>query len=112
MNGTLYASVDSKGGSNNARDFVGTLGTPPATSLYDSGNGPTQLTGFGTSASGKLTVTPAQANSFITATQQINLSPEQFFFANATTLYVADSAPPRTTRPLRHSAMAACRMDL
>jgi hypothetical protein len=31
FNNTLYVSVDTKGGKNSARSFVGTLGTPPAT---------------------------------------------------------------------------------
>jgi len=98
-NNTLYVSVDSKGGSNSARSFIGTLGSPPATTLYNSNNGPTQLAGFGTSSTGKLTITSG-ANSNgngPNAGDQINLSPENYFFANASTLYVADSGAPKQT---------------
>jgi hypothetical protein len=96
-NNTLYVSADSKGGSNSARSFVGTLGSPPATTLYNSSNGPTQLSGFGTSSTGKLTITSginSNGNTFNAGTA-INLSPENYFFANATTLYVADSGDPK-----------------
>ena len=97
-NGQLYVSTDTKGGSNNARDFVGTLGTAgsPPTSLANNGKGPTQLTGFGTAAAnGKVTITAATTNGINSANQQINLSPESFYFANASTLYVADSGSPK-----------------
>lgn len=50
---TLYVSVDSKEGADN-RDFIGTLGTPPATTVFVPGTqgdgyttGPMQLSGFG-----------------------------------------------------------------
>jgi hypothetical protein len=89
-NNTLYVSTDSKGGSNSARSFVGALGAPPATTLFNANSGPTQLTGFGTSATGKYTTTSLTGNAF-NAGLQINLSPEGYFFANSTTLYVADS---------------------
>ena len=48
-NNTLYVSVDTKQGSNSARDFIGTLGAAgsPPTTLASGGNGPTPLTGFG-----------------------------------------------------------------
>lgn len=94
--GKLDVSVDTKGGSNNARDFIGTLGTDP-TSLYDSGNGPTQLNGYGTAASGKYKVNNANGNGLYTTSTkvQINLSPEAFFYADANTLYVADSGNPK-----------------
>jgi len=96
-NGTLYVSVDSKEGSGSNRSFIGTLGTPPATTLYNNGSGPTQLTGFGTSATGKLTITSGANGdgNGLNAGQAINLSPENYFFANATTLYVADSGDPK-----------------
>jgi hypothetical protein len=98
-NNTLYVSADTKEGKNSARDFIGTLGSPPATSLYDSGNGPTQLNGFGTKT-GKYTITTG-ANSNgngPNAGLQINLSPADFFFANATTLYVADTGDPKNDK--------------
>jgi hypothetical protein len=99
-NGTLYISVDSKEGSGSNRDFVGTLGTPPATSLYDGSGGPTMLAGFGdTKGHGQVTITSgANTNgNGLNAGLQINLSPENYFFANATTLYVADGGSPKQT---------------
>ena len=97
VNNTLFVSVDTKGGSNSARDFIGTLGTPPATSLFNSGAGPTQLPGYGTKASGPLTIS-AGANSNgnpFNAGLQINLSPVNFFFASPSVLYVADGGNPK-----------------
>jgi hypothetical protein len=96
-NNTLYVSVDTKGGSNNARDFVVTLGTPPATSLYNSSAGPTQLTGFGTKASGTLTLTSGSNSNGNgpNAGLQINLSPVSYFFASPSVLYVTDSGHPK-----------------
>ena len=95
--GTLYVSVDSKEGSGSNRDFIGTLGSPPATSLYESGGGPTQLSGFSTSNAGKVTITTG-ANSNgnnLNAGVKINLSPVSYFFASPSVLYVADSGNPK-----------------
>jgi len=90
-NGELLASVDSKGGKDNARSFVGALGTDPTT-LYNGGAGPTMLPGYGNSGgTGKITLTAQTANGISSAGQEINLSPEQYYFADANTLYVADS---------------------
>ena len=96
-NNTLYVSVDSKEGSGSAHSFIGTLGSPPATSLYDSANGPTQLNGFGTSKTGKLTINGNgnQWNSVNSTTKKINLSPEGYFFAAPNALYVVDSGSPK-----------------
>ena len=97
-NNQLYVSVDSKEGSGSARDFIGTLGASgslPTTAAND-GNGPTELAGFGNSGgTGKVTVTAGMANGINAVGEQINLSPEDYFFANATTLYVADSGNPK-----------------
>ena len=95
---TLYVSVDSKEGSGSNRDFIGTLGSPPATSLYMSGAGPTQIPGFGTST-GKVTITSGvnSNGNGLNAGKQINISPVNYFFANSTTLYVADSGNPKNT---------------
>ena len=94
-NNTLYVSVDSKQGSNNARDFVGSLGSDP-TSLYNNGNGPTQLAGFGNSGgTGKFTINAATFNGVAAVGKEINLSPESFFFASDTVMYVADSGIPK-----------------
>jgi hypothetical protein len=102
-NGQLYVSTDSKKGSTN-RDYIGTLGAPGAlpTSVANGGNGPAQLPGFGNSGgTGKITVTAANANNvnagLIGKNETVNLSPENYFFANADTLYVADSGAPKNT---------------
>ncbi|HEX5264677.1 MAG TPA: PEPxxWA-CTERM sorting domain-containing protein, partial [Phenylobacterium sp.] len=92
--GQLFVSVDSKGGKDNARSFVGTLGAPGnlPTSLANGGAGPTMLPGFGnTGGTGKVVLNANTANGVSLSGQEINLSPEDYFFANATTLYVADS---------------------
>jgi hypothetical protein len=103
-NNTLYVSVDSKGGSNNTRSFIGTLGTPPATSLYNSGSGPTQLVTSNNASmpvpvtnNGKLTLTASETNGINSAGQQINLSPSAYYFANAYTLYIADTGNSKQT---------------
>ena len=96
--GQLYVSADSKEGSGSNRDFIGTLGAAGSlpTGLANGGNGPTMLTGFGNSGgTGKETITAATTNGVNKAGETINLSPEQFFFANANTLYVADSGDPK-----------------
>jgi hypothetical protein len=87
-NGQLYVSTDSKAGAT-PRSYVGTLGTGTPTSAVGA---PAQLTGFGAAdGTGKLTLTAGQTNGINSAGQQINLSPENYFFANSQTLYVADS---------------------
>ena len=98
-NNTLYVSVDTKGGSNAARSYIGTLGTagtPPTTTVGP----PVMLNNFGTTAqNGKVTI-PSGANSNgngPNAGLQINLSPNNYFFANASTLYVADSGNSKQT---------------
>lgn len=99
VNNQLYVSVDSKQGSGNNRDFVGTLGTAGnlPTGLANGGNGPAQLNGFGTSAAGKYGITAANGNGVNAAGQTINLSPEQFFFATSSVLYVADGGIPKNS---------------
>lgn len=96
-NGQLYVSVDSKEGSGNNRDFIGTLGAAgaPPTSLANGGSGPTALSGFSTK--GQVTITGATTNGVNAVGQQVNLSPESYFFANASTLYIADSGAPKQT---------------
>ena len=98
-NGQLYVSVDSKAGATN-RDFVGTLGSQgnPPTSVANGGNGPTMLPGYGNSGgTGRIAITSATTNGINAAGQTINLSPENYFFANPDTLYVADSGDPKNT---------------
>ncbi len=94
INGQVYTSVDSKGGKDNARSFIGTVGTGLPTT--DLNAGPTMLTGFGnTGGTGKYTITAANTNGINVPGTVINLSPEDFFFADANTLYVADSGAPK-----------------
>ena len=108
-NNTLYVSVDTKQGSNSARDFIGTLGTAgsPPTTLANGGNGPTPLTGFGALSgagkdTGKVTINTVgnlNGNQFNSTTTNnhnlINLSPAGFFFAAPNVLYVADTGSPK-----------------
>jgi hypothetical protein len=104
VNGQLFVSTDSKGGSNNARAFVETLGQAGAlpTGLANNGAGPAMLPGYGNSGgTGKLTLTALTANGIASAGQEINLSPESFFFANSTTLYVADTGAPKNDSALK-----------
>jgi hypothetical protein len=104
VNGQLVVSVDSKGGSNNARDFIGTLGARGALpiGLANDGNGPTMLSGYGNSGgTGKVTLSSLTANGIAMAGHVINLSPESFFFANSTTLYVADTGAPKNDSALK-----------
>ena len=93
-NNTLYVSVDTKGGSNSARSYIGTLGTagtPPTATV----GGPVMLTGYGnTGGTGKYAMTAANGNGLNTGTT-VNLSPVNYFFANASTLYVTDSGNPK-----------------
>src|SRR5206468_3726944 len=92
-------SVDSKQGSGNNRDFIGTLGSAGnlPTGLANGGNGPAQLNGFGSSSAGKYTITTGTGNGVNAAGQSINLSPEQYFFATDSVLYVADSGAPKNS---------------
>lgn len=105
-NNTLYVSMDSKSGSYN-RSYVGTLGTPPSTSVYSCGSGcptgaptvgPGLLTGLGnTGGTGKETITSGGSSNGnnLNSGQKINLSPVNYFFASASVLYVADSGDPK-----------------
>jgi hypothetical protein len=100
-NGQLYVSADSKSGATN-RSYLGTLGTGTPTTTIGA---PTQLpssnnaspTPVAVTSTGKLTLTAGETNGINSAGQQINLSPESYFFANSTTLYVADSGDGKQT---------------
>jgi Bacterial Ig-like domain (group 3) len=101
---TLYISIDSTEGKSNNRSLIGTLGTPPATSLFaptdaptgDTG-GPNLLSGLGnTGGTGKETITSANGNG-LNAGLQINLSPLNYFFASPSVLYVTDGGSPKQT---------------
>lgn len=99
VNNTLYVSVDTKGGSNSARSYIGTLGTAglPPTSLFGP---PVMLNNFGTTAqNGKVTITsgPNSNGNGPNAGLQINVSPNGFFFASPSILYVADTGNGKQT---------------
>jgi hypothetical protein len=102
--GQLYVSTDSKKGSTN-RDFVGTLGAKGSlpTTVANGGDGPAQLPGFGSAnGKGEIAITAATANNVNIGLvgvkkNTVNLSPADFFFANADTLYVADTGAPKNT---------------
>ncbi len=108
-NNTLFVSMDSKSGSYN-RSFIGTLGDPPATSVFtctgvgagcptSTGTiGPAEMSGFGnTGGTGKETLTTGSNGNGnnLSAGLAINISPENFFFASSSVLYVADSGSPK-----------------
>jgi hypothetical protein len=112
-NDTLYISVDSTEGKSDNRSYLGTLGTPPATGAYvppagtfPSGytDGPSQISGIGNSGgTGKETLTAATANGVNSSGLQVNISPENYFFASPSVLYMADSGSPKqssATSPL------------
>ncbi len=85
VNGTLYVSVDSK---QTTRPTIEALGTSPTGTTT-----PVPLTGIGPT----ITVTANTANGVNISRlgNTVYLSPDQFFFANATTLYIADSGVPK-----------------
>ena len=95
-NGQLYVSTDSKKGPTN-RSYLGTLGVGLPTTTVGA---PVMLPGFGnTGGTGKYQMTTG-ANSNgngLNTGLQINLSPEQYFFANSSTLYVTDSGDGKQT---------------
>ena len=111
-NNTLFVSMDSKSGSYN-RSYVGTLGSPPATSVFtctgvgagcptgDGTIGPALMSGFGnTGGTGKVTITSgsnSNGNSLNNTGLAINISPVNFFFASPSVLYVADTGSPKNS---------------
>jgi hypothetical protein len=106
VNNQLYVSADSKAGSGNNRDYIGTLGAAGAlpTSLVNNSGGPTQLAGFGNSGgTGKLVITAANGNGINAIGSEINLSPESFYFADSHTLYVADAGISKNDSALNDS---------
>ncbi len=111
-NNTLYVSMDDKGGNN--RSYIGTLGDPPATSLFTcTGVGGGCGTGYGpygpaeipglvnTGGTGKYTINSQGSNNTSNGNNlnntglAVNLSPQNFFFASPTVLYVADTGSPK-----------------
>jgi hypothetical protein len=88
VNGKLYVSRDSTQGTGGTSD-IATYGS----TLPTSATTPTVLPGI----AGSVTLTAAQENTVNSSAvgTTVNLSPENFFFANATTLYVADGGNPK-----------------
>ena len=91
VNGQLVTSVDSTEGSSAfVRDMVGTVGTgTPTTTLNQA---PTALSGI----TGKISLANGDGNSINGSSGKVYLSPEQFYYANANTLYIADSGNPKS----------------
>ena len=93
VNNTLYVSTDTTGGSGSARSYVGTLGaagTPPTATV----GAPVMLTGYG-NPGGTGTVSITTNGNGLNTGLQINTSPSNYYFANASTLYVADTGNPK-----------------
>ncbi len=88
-NGQLYVSANSTQGATNITDYgsVGPVNTvtsaATATPVVLNGIGPTVTLGAG------------NGNAINASTGTVYLSPESFFFANSTTLYVADGGLPK-----------------
>jgi len=117
---TLYVSMDSKTGAYN-RSYIGTLGDPPATSVFtctgvgagcptSTGTiGPALMAGFGnTGGTGREKLTAAETNGIVASGTYINLSPENYFFASPTVLYVADSGSPKNTSADNETTYSLC----
>jgi len=94
VNGQLTVSVDSSEGTASKGydiDRIGTLGSagsPPTTTLNQQ---PTALPGI----NGAITLSNGNGNSINGSTGSVYLSPENYFYANANTLYVADTGDPK-----------------
>jgi hypothetical protein len=90
VNGQLTVSVDSSEGTASKGldiDRIGTLGAagnPPTTTLNAQ---PTALPGL----NGEITLSNGNGNSINKSSGGAYLSPENYFYANSTTLYVADT---------------------
>ncbi|GAN54993.1 Hint domain-containing protein [Tanticharoenia sakaeratensis] len=89
VNGQLYVSRDSTQGGSDGTSNIGTYGTVLPVSRTTAEVLP--------NIAGTVTLSAAQENTVNAASvgQTVNLSPEAYFFANATTLYVADSGNPK-----------------
>jgi hypothetical protein len=96
-NDQLFVSQDSKVGSGQLA-FVASVGGQG--NLPNGATTPTLLPGLVTGSKksadpGEITLSGGNGNSINGSSGGIYLSPESFFFANATTLYVADSGSPK-----------------
>ncbi len=81
-NGQVYVSADSTQGATNISDY-GSMPTSAAT--------PTVLAGI----DGSVTLNGTNGNTVNGSTGTVFLSPEDYFFANADTLYIADGGDPK-----------------
>jgi len=94
VNGQLVVSVDSSEGTASKGldiDRVGTLGSPgnpPTTTLNQQ---PVALNGI----NGEVTLSNGNGNSVNGSSGSVYLSPDNYFFANASTLYIADTGDPK-----------------
>ncbi len=86
-NGQLYVSQDSKQPSSGGTSDVATVGTGEPTGASSE----TPLPGI----SQQTTLSNGNGNPINGSAGTVNLSPENFFFANATTLYIADGGIPK-----------------
>ena len=86
-NGQLYVSQDSKQPSNGGTSNIATVGTGEPTSAATE----TPLPGI----SQTVTLANGNGNNVNGSTGTVHLSPENFYFANASTLYVADGGAPK-----------------
>ncbi len=97
LNNTLYVSQDSKVGSGQLA-FVGQVGSTGT--LPTGATTPTPLKGIETGskkspAPGTITLGSGNGNTVNGSSGSIFLSPESYFFANSTTLYIADGGAPK-----------------
>lgn len=82
-NGQTYVSIDSKQGSGHNRAGIFTIAS----------NG--TLTALPGMTTGKVTLNGSNGNSVNHSSGSVDISPDGFFFANADTLYVADTGSPK-----------------
>ena len=86
-NGQLYVSQDSKQPSPGGTSNISTVGTGQPTASATE----TALPGISQSVA----LSGGNGNNVNASTGTVNLSPENFYFANSTTLYVADGGAPK-----------------
>ena len=92
VNGQLMVSVDTTEGSKSLNiDRLGTLGSPGSPPTTQLNQQPTALSGI----NGAIALANGNGNAINNSTGNAYLSPENYFFANATTLYIADSGDPK-----------------
>jgi hypothetical protein len=94
VNGQLVVSLDSTEGTASKgldKDLIGTLGVAGAPPTSQLNAQPTALPGL----SADVTLSNGNGNSVNKSSGTAWLSPENFFYANSTTLYVADSGDPK-----------------